>query len=165
MTTERNVHHVVTAAPIADRVRPAGWRWVWLLARVAGAFALLAAGAVHLHEYHGFYSAVPTIGPLSLVNFVGATAIGVALLAPLEHLTGRFRGAAVGLFTTGGIGLAAGSFVMLLVSEHSSIFGFHEAGYDPAAISAARASELATVALLVTSLVIRFATRGPKARW
>jgi hypothetical protein len=39
-------------------------RWVWLPARVLGAFSLLAVGAVHLHEYDDLYSAIPTIGTL-----------------------------------------------------------------------------------------------------
>jgi hypothetical protein len=165
MTVTPEVHAGISVTELRPGRRSARWRWIWLVARVGGALAVLAAGAVHLQQYRGLYSAVPTIGPLFLLNFVAATVIGVALLAPLEHLAGRFRGVAVALFTAAGIGLTGGSFVMLLVSEHGSLFGFHEAGYDPNAIAAARVSEVAAVALLASSLVIRFATRGRKPRW
>ncbi len=137
----------------------------WLVARVAGALAVLAVGAVHLQQYRALYSAIPTIGTLFVLNFVAATVIGVALLSPLEHVGGRFGGAAVALCTAGGIALSAGSFVMLLVSQHGSLYGFHEPGYDPAAIAAARASEVAAVALLGASLVARFVGRAPNVRW
>jgi hypothetical protein len=165
MTATREAHTGVGVREVRWGMRTAGWRWTWLVARVSGALAVLAAGAVHLQQYRGLYSGVPTIGPLFLLDFVAATVIGVALLAPIEHLAGRFRGAAVALFTAAGIGLTGGSFVMLLVSEHGSLFGFHEPGYDPNALAAARASELAAVVLLATSLVVRFATRGRKPRW
>jgi hypothetical protein len=165
MTATRDAHAGITVIRGREGITPARWRWVWLVARVAGAFAVLAAGAVHLQQYRGLYSAIPTIGPLFLLNFIGATIIGVALLAPIEHLAGRFRGLVVALVSVAGIGLTAGSFVLLLVSEHGSLFGFHEPGYDPSALAAARASELAAVALLATSLVIRFATRARKPRW
>lgn len=74
------------ALPIAAR-RAAAPPW-WLAARGLGALATLAVGAVHLQQYFKLYSAVPTIGTLFVLNFVGATVIGVALLAPLERLAG-----------------------------------------------------------------------------
>jgi len=165
MTAVRDAQPTVSVVSRSERRRGSRLGWLWLGFRVTGALAVLAAGAVHLQQYRGIYSSVPTIGPLFLLNFVAATVIGVALLAPLEHIARRFRGVAVALFTVAGIGLTAGSFVLLLVSEHGSLFGFHEPGYDPNALAAARASELAAVVLLATSLVIRFATRGRKPRW
>ena len=51
-----------------------------LTARVAGALSLLAVGAVHLQQYDYLYSAIPTIGTLFLLNFVGATAMGYLVL-------------------------------------------------------------------------------------
>lgn len=51
--------------------------------RVLGALAVLAVGAVHLQQYAGSgYNAVPTIGPLFLLNGIAAGIIGVALLLP-----------------------------------------------------------------------------------
>ena len=54
-----------------------------LAARFLGALSLLAVGAVHLQQYTTLYSAIPTIGTLFVLNFVGATAIGLGLLTPL----------------------------------------------------------------------------------
>ena len=70
-----------------------------MVARGLGAMAVLVTGAVHLDQYFGPYRAIPTIGTLFIVNFVAATVIGVALLAPIEHLAGRSAGAAIALVT------------------------------------------------------------------
>ncbi len=161
--------HVETSAPPAaihaSRDQPVQPRWGWLVARGLGALAVLAMGAIHLDQYFGPYSAIPTIGVLFVVNFVAATVIALALLAPLEHVAGRWAGVAVALVTAGGIGLAAGSLVMLLISERTPLFGFQEPGYDPSAIALSRQTEIAAVVLLGASLVARFATRTPKVRW
>src|SRR5207253_7731525 len=57
-------------------------RWLWKVVRTVGALSLLAVGAVHLQQYLTLYSAIPTIGTLFVLNFAGATAIGLGLLAP-----------------------------------------------------------------------------------
>jgi hypothetical protein len=143
-----------------------GWPpWAWLVGRGLGALAILAVGAIHLQQYNESYSAIPTIGTLFVVNFVAAMVIGVALLAPIEHLAGRWGGTVVALVTAGGIALAGGSFVLLLISERRPLFGFQEPGYDPTAIANARATELAAVVLLAASLAARFSTKAPKTRW
>jgi hypothetical protein len=148
----------------ATRARPKP-RWWWLTARALGALATLAVGAVHLQQYLKLYSSVPTIGTLFVLNFAGATVIGLALLAPLERLGGRRGEAAVALLAVGGIGLAATSFVFLYVSERTPLFGFMEPGYDPAGIAASRIAEVATVALLGVFLVARFVARIRIPRW
>jgi hypothetical protein len=125
----------------------------------------VVSGVVHLQQYFGPYQAIPTIGVLFLLDFAAAIAIGIALLAPTEHLTGRWAGAAVAIVTAAGIALAAGSLVMLTISEHTPLFGFQEPGYDPAAITLTRRSEIAAVVLLSASLVARFAGKTPKHRW
>jgi hypothetical protein len=129
-------------------------RAVWPLAtRVLGALATLAVGAVHLQQYFRLYSDVPTIGTLFVLNFAGATVIGVALVAPIERASGQLGRVAAPLLAIAAIGLAATSFAFLLVSEHTPLFGFMEPGYDPAGIAAARISEIATVVLLGAFLV------------
>jgi len=165
MHTETRVGAAAYPSRRAGRTRPERARWGWLVPRGLGALALLAVGAVHLDQYYGPYSAIPTIGTLFVVNFVTATVIGLALLAPLEHLAGRWAGAVVALVTVGAIALAAGSFVLLAISEHTPLFGFQEPGYDPGAIALSRQTEIAAVVLLGASLVARFATRTPKLRW
>jgi Na+/melibiose symporter-like transporter len=121
---------------------------------------VLAVGAVHLQQYVKLYSAIPTIGPLFLLTFAGATVIGLALLVPLERWIGRRKGwigrrstLIVALASLGGIALASVTFALLLVAEHMPLFGFQEPGYDPAAIAASQGAEIATVLFLGTSLV------------
>jgi hypothetical protein len=151
----------VSASPkrASDRT---GW---WLAARALGAIATLAVGAVHLQQYFQLYSSVPTIGTLFVLNFAGATAIGLVLLAPLERLAARIGAGAVALASLGGIGLAATSFVLLFVSERTPLFGFQEPGYDPSAIAFARVAEVVAVVSLGTYLVVRFRARPSMPRW
>jgi hypothetical protein len=111
--------------------------------RSLGATAVLVVGAVHLEQYFGVhFEVVPVIGPLFALNFAGATLIGLGLLVPHP----RLRALQV-LLALGGIGLAATSFVFLLVSEHGSIFGFQDYGYRPAIIIALAAEAVAVVTL------------------
>ncbi len=154
-----------SVAPIGTAVDRPRRRWSWLVARGLGAVAVLLIGAVHLDQYFGPYEAIPTIGTLFVVNFVAATMIGLALLAPMEHVAGRFAGATVALVTVSGIGLAAVSYLLLLVSERTPLFGFQEPGYDPSAIALTRGAEVAAVLLLGASLVGRFSGGIPKSRW
>ncbi|MFL5959574.1 MAG: hypothetical protein ACJ75G_04800 [Gaiellaceae bacterium] len=136
-----------------------------LAARFLGALALLAVGAVHLQQYEFLYSAIPTIGTLFLLNFSGATLIGLGLLTPLERLLGRLGGVAVALLAFSGAVQAATAFVFLVVSERTPLFGFMEPGYDPPAIMASRVAELVTVGLLGSFLVARLALRSSAGRW
>jgi hypothetical protein len=131
----------------------------WWAVRGLGALSLLAVGAVHLQQYEFLYSAIPTIGTLFLLNFVGATVIGLGLLAPVERLFGRFGDAAVSLLALAGAGQALTAFVFLLVAERTPLFGFQEPGYDPTAIMASRVAELLTVVLLGSFLVARLVSR------
>jgi hypothetical protein len=165
-TVDVGMHPV--PAPTVDTLprTPAGRRrWGWLVARGLGAIAIMVTGVVHLQQYLGPYRAIPTIGVLFVVDFLAAITIGAALLTPIEHLAGRRAGAAMAIVTVAGITLAAGSFVMLTISQRTPLFGFQEPGYDPAAIDLSRRSEVAAVVLLGTSLLARFATKTPKHRW
>lgn len=111
--------------------------------RTLGAIAVLVTGAVHLEQYFGAHiGTVSIIGPLFLLNFAGATVIGLGLLIP----SARLRVVHL-LLALGGIGLAATSFVFLFVSEYQSLFGFQESGYRPAIVIALAAEAVAAVAL------------------
>jgi hypothetical protein len=125
--------------------------------RALGALSVLAMGAAHLQQYLKIYSEIPTIGTLFLLNFAGATVIGLGLLAPIERALGRIGKGVVTLLALGGIGQAATSFIFLLVAERTPLFGFQEPGYDPPAIMATRAAEVAAVLLLGSFLVARLA--------
>jgi len=98
--------------------------------RLLGAAAILAVGGVHAQQYYGaYFSSVPTIGTLFLLSFVGAGAVGAVLLAPVRRLAGRLGDVALAFAALGGIGIAVGTFVALLVSEYTRLFGFMESGY------------------------------------
>jgi hypothetical protein len=143
---------VPVAEPATPAVQPAPRRSAAFL-RVLGALALLVVGAVHLEQYFAVhFSVVPVIGPLFLLNFIGATAIAVLLLLPLDR--GRYGRMLGGLLAVGGAGLAATSFVFLFVSEHATLFGFRDYGYRPA-ILIALAAEAATAVLLLGYLGAR----------
>jgi hypothetical protein len=128
---------------------------IWPAARVLGALSLLTVGAVHLQQYFDLYSGVPTIGTLFVLNFVGATIVGLGLLAPVERLLGRLGDPVLALLTVAGIAQAATAFVFLYISERTPLFGFMEPGYDPTAIAIARITEVATVVFLGAFLVGR----------
>ena len=150
--------------PATDQERLFGGRF-WLGVRATGALSLLAVGAVHLQQYFKLYYTVPTIGTMFVLNFVGATAICLGLLSPVERLLGRWGSRVLALLVLGGIGLAATTYAFLLISERTPLFGFMEGGFFPAAIMAAKVSELVTIALLGSFFVVRFATRTTVARW
>jgi hypothetical protein len=155
---------LLDAVPTARRKRPANG-WPWLALRALGALALLATGAAHLYEYNRFYSAIPTIGTLFVLNFAGAAALALALLAPLERLGGRHGNVLIALVALAAIALAATAFTFLLISERTPLFGFKEPGYDPPGIAAVRAAEVATVVFLGLFLTGRFWLKAPLRRW
>jgi hypothetical protein len=120
--------------------------------RTLGAVTLLLIGGIHYQQYHyDFYSAIPTIGPLFLLNFIGATALGLVLLAPGRSRLGRFRNLLDQLAALAGIGLAASGLAALLISEQMPLFGFMEHGYR-FVIVLTITSELVAIALLTVFL-------------
>jgi hypothetical protein len=138
--------------PRAARGRGRGH--IRLTMRVLGALLLLFVGADHLYEYKvDDYSAVPTIGTLFLLNFIGATTLGLLLLAPLEKLLGRAGRAIAEFAAAGGLAIAAGSLVALLVSEQTPLFGFMESNYRPAIIVAIASESAAAVSLAVFAVL------------
>jgi hypothetical protein len=139
-------------------------QWVWLTARGLGALSLLAVGAVHLQQYNALYSAIPTIGTLFVLNFVAATALGIGLLVPFELLWRRGGAWIEAALALGGIGVATVAYVFLLIAERRPLFGFMEPGYNPDAILTSQASEIATVVLLGTYLVVRHVPIGFRGR-
>jgi hypothetical protein len=154
-----------SGTPVADE--SAGG--AWLAARLIGALAVLATGAVHLYEFDRFYSQTPTIGTLFFLNFLGATAIGLGLLAPVERIAGRYGSTLLLALVLAGIAIAiaiaATAFAFLLISEQTPLFGFQEPGYDPTGIAAARGAEIAAVVCLAAFLTGRFGLKAPMRHW
>lgn len=135
--------------------------------RLLAAALVLFVGADHYYEYAvDQYQVLPTIGTLFLLNFISATAVGIALLLPLERLFRRLGGALTSLAAVSGFGIAATSLIALLVSEQTRLFGFMELNYRPAilvALASEAAAAAATVALLViTLLASRSHGRAPR---
>jgi hypothetical protein len=126
--------------------------------RYLGALALLAVGADHLEQdVVEHYSAIPTIGPLFVLNFATAVLLAGGMLLPVERLRGRAGDIALRALCAGGIGVAAGSLAGLLISESDGLFGFMETGYR-AAIVLAMGLEGVAIVLLGAHLVV---TRRP----
>jgi hypothetical protein len=98
-------------------------------ARYLGAVSVLLVGAVHAQQYYdAYFYVVPTIGTLFLLSFIGAGVVGTALFAPLRRF-GRAGEVVLALAALGGIGIALGTMVSLLISEYRPLFGFMESGY------------------------------------
>jgi hypothetical protein len=124
--------------------------------RRAGAVALLGVGLVHLEELVGdHYAAIPMIGTLFTLNAAAAAVVAVALWTPL----GRVAHAVLAL---AGIAVAAGSLAALVVSERTTLFGFHEVGWRPVIVLAV-ALESATVVLLSAAVAPAGPRRGGRA--
>src|SRR6201997_316166 len=101
-------------------MKPDRGRCHWLamlsVTRAVGAVALLVVGGVHLEQYTvANFSAVPTIGPLFLVNFIAATSLGVVLLIPIRRSTRPGRLLFDSLAALAGIAVAAGALAALLI--------------------------------------------------
>ena len=127
--------------------------------RILGAILILFVGADHYYEYSvDDYSVLPTIGTLFLLNFISASVVGLALLAPLDRIFHRFGRAALEMTTLSGVGIAATSLVALLVSEQTRLFGFMEVNYRPAII-VALASEAAAALSLALLLLLTVRTK------
>ena len=139
---ERHVSATRPTPDEADLSEPLSRDGAPEMLRTVGAIAILVVGAVHLQQYLSGYNSISIIGPLFVLNFAGATAIGLGLLVPAARLRPVH-----GLLAVGGIGLAATSIVCLFVSEHQSLFGFHEHGYRAAIVIALAAEAVAVVSL------------------
>jgi len=104
-------------------------------ARYLCAVSILLVGAVHAQQYYGaYFSVVPTIGTLFLLSFIGAAIVGAVLLSPVRHLGREIGDAALVAAALGAISIAVGTFVSLLISEYTPLFGFMESGYRLAVV-------------------------------
>ena len=143
--------------PLADK---ATTRLILTGLRAIGALALIAMGALHLQQYYDAgYSAIPTIGTLFVLNFVGGVALGLALLLPLERLPGRAGTVAVPLLAFTGAAMAATAFVFLLISQQTPVFGWLETAKTSAIPAALYSEAVATVALAIVAAASAVSSR------
>jgi hypothetical protein len=128
-----------------------------LALRVCGAILILFVGADHYYTYSvDDYSVLPTIGVLFLLNFISATAVGLALLTPLDRIFHRFGKLVLQFTALSGAGIAGTSLIALLVSEQTKLFGFMETNYRTAIIVAIVSEAAATLTLgLLLVLTLR----------
>jgi len=130
-TPSHAAHHSSLGALRPLPARPTHRREVAAeIARYLGAISIVLVGAVHAQQYYdAYFSVVPTIGTLFLLSFVGAGTVGVVLFAPVRRLGERLGDLILALASLGAIGIALGTFVSLLISEYTPLFGFMESGY------------------------------------
>jgi hypothetical protein len=86
--------------------------------RVLGALLLVAAGAIHLYLWSTGYDTIDWIGPLFLLNAIGAGVLALAVLATPRRLL--FWPAAAGAL------LQIGTLGGLILSSTVGLFGFVE---------------------------------------
>ncbi|MGH9038821.1 MAG: hypothetical protein ACRDZ3_01165 [Acidimicrobiia bacterium] len=108
------------------------------LARFLAAGLLLAGGMIHLQLWRDGYRAIPSVGPLFLLNVAASAAVAMALFIPRQ----RWPLAA-------GVALSVGSLVALVMSRTVGVFGFVENVWTPSALRALVAEMGALVALTV----------------
>jgi hypothetical protein len=125
------------------------------LMRRAGVIAILVTGGVHLQQYLSGYDAIPTIGPLFLLNAIGSAVVAVGLLMPIERWLGE---RAVGLLASAGVAIGLGSLIALLIAETSTLFGFSE-GTLETVMWIAIVAEVAAV-LMLTPVAVAKLVRG-----
>src|ERR1700727_921536 len=95
--------------------------------RTLGALPLLGSGGVHYQQYHyAFSSSIPAIGPLFVLNFISATALGLFLIVPVRSRLGRRGKLLDQLAALAGIGVPTGGVVALLIRAPTPLFGFME---------------------------------------
>ena len=128
--------------------------------RYAGALSVLIVGVIHAQQYYyAYFSVVPTIGTLFLLSFIGSAVFGVVLLAPVRRLGRNLGDLALVLASLGGIGVAAGSLVSLLISEYTPLFGFMESGYRLAIVLTLVFDSLTTASLAAFLVLLAYSRR------
>ncbi len=114
--------------------------------RYAAVVAVLLVGGIHLQQYDSILKDVPTIGTLFILNAVGAAGIALAIAG--------LRGRALVLPALGGIALAGGAIVSVLIARYSSIFDYSEPTYRIAVVLSL-VFEVAAVAILAAKVASR----------
>jgi hypothetical protein len=133
------------------------------ISRFLGAAAILAVGVDHIQQYWvDDYRAVPTIGTLFLLLFVGSMVVAALLVAPFPALPPGLGRAARLAAASGGLAMSVGSLAGLFLSESTALFGFMEHGYRTAIVLAIVTE--ASAALLLGGFVALTVRERPRRR-
>src|SRR5438270_13202143 len=97
--------------------------------RIIGAGLLLATAAIHLTLFNDGYSDIQWIGPLFMLNAVGATVLAIAVLAT----PGRW----LWLACAAGALMLLGTLGGLVLSTTTGFLGFYETWQAPWAVTSA----------------------------
>ena len=125
------------------------------VARFLGAVSIVVVGVIHAQQYYdAYFSVVPTIGTLFLLSFIGSGVVGATLIAPVRRLGRKIGDLILAVAAIGGIGIALGSLIALLISEYRPLFGFMESGYRLAIVLTIVFDSLATVFLGALLLIV-----------
>jgi len=127
--------------------------------RLVAVVLLLAQAGIHLQQYEGPLNAVPTIGPLFMLNAAGAGAIALVLAGS--------RGSVALLGSLAGLGLTLGALVSLAITRAGTLFDYSEPTLR-AAVLASALVELALVLTLAGFLLAgrsRAAGAAPRVDW
>jgi hypothetical protein len=115
------------------------------LVRYLAVVLLLATGAIHLQQFEGPLRAVPTIGPLFVLNAIGAAVLALALAG--------VRGDLARLAALAAIAMTLGDLVALAISRVTVLFNYSEPTLRPA-VTLAAIVEVAAVAALGALVVV-----------
>jgi hypothetical protein len=121
------------------------------LVRYAGVVLLLVVGGIHLQQFEGPLRPVPTIGPLFVLNAVGAAALALVLAG--------VRGDLARLTALAGIAMTLGALAALAITRVTVLFGYSEPTLRPA-VTLAAVVEVVTVAALGTLVLMDDGMQG-----
>jgi hypothetical protein len=121
--------------------------------RAAGALLLAAAGAIHLYLWSTGYDSIDWIGPLFLLNAIGAFVLAIAVLAAPRRL----------LFWPAGAGalLQIGTLGGLVLSSTVGLFGFVESSAASYYWESVIVESVGFVVLAALALLCRPVRRSP----
>lgn len=114
-----------------------------LAGRIAGAALLAWMGWIHLHLWSQGYKHIPSVGHLFLLNFIGAVALALGVLAaPRRYLV---------LVAASGSLMAAGTLASLIISINIGFLGFKDSSHASFAHLSIWVEAAATVVLAVVA--------------
>jgi hypothetical protein len=113
--------------------------------QLLGAGLTAAMGWIHLRLWLDGYQEIPVIGPLFLLNVIGAALLAVGLLAAPARLRGVTAAVAAGFTAT--------TLAALLISLTVGLFGLHESLHTPLVAPTLIVESAGVVVLTLTALL------------